>query len=128
MKISISKYLKATVVAILIIMLIVLGFSLLFQYNILNGDQSTFSTFGFIVSLVVYFIIGFFVSNVVHKRGLVVGMIGGLLTVMLVMLFRFLGLDASISSSNMIRSLIQILSAALGGFIGVNIFPLFKQK
>ncbi len=123
-----SKYTKSFLGAISLIFIMLLSASLLFQYNILNSDQSTFSTSGFVVSLIIFFIIGFFAANSISKRGLIFGMLFGLIIVSLVMLFKFLGLNEGTTSSSLIRAVIQILSSGLGGFIGVNIFPIFKQK
>ncbi|MDE5715783.1 MAG: TIGR04086 family membrane protein [Anaeroplasmataceae bacterium] len=70
-----------------------------------------------------YLLIGFAFGNAVHKKGLLVGLLAGVVHLSLIKLINFLATGNF--NINIFLVLISILLAMVGGMLGVNLKKLF---
>ncbi|MCM2606053.1 TIGR04086 family membrane protein [Rossellomorea marisflavi] len=94
-------------------------FSLLLRFTSLT--ESAISLFITIVSFLALFIGGFMSGGKGKTKGWMLGGSTGILYTLFVFLFQYLGLDSSPSSEQLIYHGCYILTAMMGGVLGVNL-------
>ncbi|WP_433743385.1 TIGR04086 family membrane protein [Falsibacillus pallidus] len=105
--------------AILILaMLSSLVFSLILRFT--SADESSINLFVTIISFISLFIGGFVSGGKGRQKGLMLGGLTGIIYSLLVFLFQYLGLDALFSMKQMIYHGCFIITAMMGGVLGVN--------
>lgn len=91
---------------------------------ILNSSKGDFNALGkLIIGGLGFFFLGFAFGNAFHKKGLLVGLITGLVHFFLVKLSVFLAIQEF--DFSVLIFFIQILLSGIGGLLGVNLKKLF---
>ncbi len=115
---KIINYLKSFGLFCIILVVYLLIMSLLYYFELLS--YNTLSIINFIVSILLFFILGFRVSSLEGKRGYLNGF---LIAVCVVILFMLISLIISkLTLSSLVYYLSLILSSIIGGIIGVSKF------
>lgn len=90
----------------------------------INKTNHDFSTLGkLIIGGIAYLMLGFTYANAVHKKGLIIGLLAGIVHFFLIELIYFL--CTGIFNFEILPFFISILLATIGGMLGVNIKKLF---
>lgn len=76
--------------------------------------------FDIVVSVLCSFAAGFVTAKISKKRGLVCGMLSGLLLFILFFAAGLIAFQEPVSALSCVRMLIMVLSGSIGGFIAVN--------
>jgi putative membrane protein (TIGR04086 family) len=122
-----SNYKKNILVLLiwLILTLIIITISSIFIYfKVINITDK--SIYIFICGITIFVILGFLSGNMNQKKGLVNGMLFALFIVTILFLIFLLGFEDKFTFDLFIKYLVFILSAGLGGVIGVNFKPVVK--
>ena len=100
--------------------LISLLFSLILKLtSVQEGQISLVIT---IISFIALFIGGFAAGARAKEKGWMIGLLTGILYTMINFLFQYLGYDSVFSSDQIIYYVCFILTATMGGILGVNVF------
>ena len=112
---NIICYLKTYLFYLILLIIYLLIVSIYYYFEIIN--YKTISIINYIVNLILFFIIGFKISKIKHKRGYFYGFLS---SVILVIIFSIITLIISnINVSNIVYYLSLIISSMIGGIIGV---------
>jgi len=84
------------------------------------------SIFLFINGVLLFLTLGFLVGNVKQKKGLINGILYGLVIVIILMLIQVLCFNDKLTLNLLAKYLVFILSTAVGGSLGVNFKPIVK--
>ena len=113
---NIICYLKTYLIYIILLIVYLLIISLFYYFELISFK--TLSILNYIFNLILFFIIGFKISKIKHKRGYFYGFI---ISIVLVIIFSIITLIISkIDISNIVYYLSLIISSMIGGIIGVN--------
>ena len=114
----IIKYLKSILYIFISIILFSIIIGTFSYFNILSNNLvNVFEIIAIIISM---FIGGIYLGKNSNKKGFLEGIKIGLITVVLLFLFNFLGFGNSISLSSIIYYIIILGVAILGSIIGIN--------
>ena len=117
-----KKISSAMLYGLLTILILATASSLLFSL-ILRFTSTSELTIGYVILFVSFFslFIGGFISGGKGKRaGWMLGGGTGLLYTLIIFLYQYLGLDALFTAKQMIYYISYILTAMMGGILGVN--------
>lgn len=103
--------------AIIFIVGLILSFILRFS----NVTEQSLQWTTAIITFIALFIGGFIAGGKGKESGWILGGITGLSFVIIVLLIQYLGFNASIELTQLLYHLAYIVTAALGGIIGVNV-------
>lgn len=89
--------------------------------------NKTNNDFNLIIKLIIggiaYLLLGFLYANIIHKKGLIVGILVGIIHYFIIQIIIFL--INNIFNFQLLPFIIYLLSTAIGGLLGVNIKKLF---
>ncbi|NLG81712.1 MAG: TIGR04086 family membrane protein [Bacilli bacterium] len=108
-----------------IISLIILTISTILVYTQVINISGR-SVFLFINGVLLFLILGFLVGNIKQKKGLVSGVLYGIIIVIILMLIQVLGFEDKLTLNLLSKYLVFILSTGVGGSLGVNFKPIVK--
>ena len=112
---KVINYLKSYTYYIILLFIYLLIISLFYYLELFN--YKTISIINYTVNLLLFFVLGFKISKMEHKRGYLNGF---LVSVILVIVFSIISLIYShFGISNLVYYLSLILSSILGGIFGV---------
>ncbi|MGE8206112.1 TIGR04086 family membrane protein [Heyndrickxia sp. NPDC080065] len=94
-------------------------FSLILRYT--DTQESSIRTLITIISFIALFTGGFICGGKGQQKGWVSGSITGIVYTFIIFLFQYLGYGNIFSSEQMIYHICYILTAMMGGVLGVNI-------
>lgn len=118
-----KQALKSGIKIYLFILIYVLLSSLIYAF-ILNSSKGDFNALGkLIVGGLGFFFLGFAFANAFHKKGLLIGLIVGLIHFFIVKLSIFLAIQEF--DFSVLIFFIQLLMSGIGGLLGVNLKKLF---
>ena len=109
----------------LIISLIIIAISsIIVIYKVIDISDKSPYVYG--CGILLFLILGFLTGNIKQKKGLINGIIGGLVVTVILVLIQFLGFEAKVTLGLITRYIVFILSSGLGGIFGVNFKPILK--
>ncbi|MGN1401348.1 MAG: TIGR04086 family membrane protein [Bacillus sp. (in: firmicutes)] len=101
-------------------------FSILLRFTSLT--EASLSYVILVLSFLSIFIGGIITGGKGKRQGLLLGGATGLLYTLIVLLFKYLGLDSTFTGREWIQSLCYILVCMMGGVLGVNLSGGTEQK
>ena len=117
------KLLRSVLIGLGIIYIVATVFSLIFslllRFTSIQEDSLTYVITA--ISFIALFIGGFFSGGKGKEKGWLSGGLTGLFYTVINFLFQYLGFDSVFSLEQMIYYLLFILTATIGGMIGVNV-------
>lgn len=125
MKNSIKKKISVYLLFLLILTIFIISYSLLVYYGKLSSDTKAFNNVTFIIGVISFFILGFLAGNVAQKNGLLEGLVAALIILTIVLISNFFVAVPFVFKS-IIKCLSYMISASLGGIIGVNFQAIIK--
>ena len=112
---KIINYLKSYTYYIILLVIYLLIISIFYYFELFN--YKTVSIINYTANLVLFFLMGFKISKMEHKRGYLNGF---LIAIILIIVFSIISLIYShFGISNLVYYLSLILSSILGGIFGV---------
>jgi putative membrane protein (TIGR04086 family) len=85
-------------------------------------SSSTLNILSFFVSIIIFFILGIYISRIFKEKGLINSFMVSLILLLFILLFKII--TKSINLSWVIKSISCLLTSSIGGIIGIN----FKRK
>lgn len=107
--------------AFIFAIIFIVGFVLSLILRFSNISEQSLQWTTLIITFIALFIGGFIAGGKGKESGWMLGGITGLSFVIIVFLIQYLGFDASIKLTQLLYHLAYIVTAALGGIIGVNV-------
>lgn len=120
LKTKIQKKLKIYLIFLLILSILVIGYSLLVYYRKIDTSTKSFNNITFIIGVISFFVLGLLAGNLAPKNGLLEGLISSSIILLLVLICNFF-VKVPFGFKSIIKTISYITSASLGGVIGVNI-------
>lgn len=125
MKNSLRKKISVYLLFLLILTIFIISYSLLVYYGKLSSETKNFNNVTYIIGVVSFFILGFLAGNVAQKNGLLEGLIAALIILVIVLISNFF-ISVPFVFKSIVKSLSYMISASLGGVIGVNFRSIIK--
>ena len=117
------QFIKNTAKSFLFFLIIIGITSLIYTSIIYFTNTSltpkTFSIISFFISIIIFFILGIYISRLFKEKGLMNSFFISLILIFIILLFKFI--TKTYNSSYLIKSLCSLLTASIGGIIGVNL-------
>ena len=85
-------------------------------------SSSTLNILSFFVSIIIFFILGIYISRIFKEKGLMNSFMVSLILMLFILLFKII--TKSFNVSWVIKSISCLLTSSIGGIIGIN----FKRK
>jgi putative membrane protein (TIGR04086 family) len=85
-------------------------------------SSSTLNILSFFVSIIIFFILGIYISRIFKEKGLMNSFMVSLILLLFILLFKII--TKSFNLSWVIKSISCLLTSSIGGIIGIN----FKRK
>lgn len=85
-------------------------------------SSSTLNILSFFVSIIIFFILGIYISRIFKEKGLMNSFMVSLILILFILLFKII--TKSFNVSWVIKSISCLLTSSIGGIIGIN----FKRK
>ena len=85
-------------------------------------SSSTLNILSFFVSIIIFFILGIYISRIFKEKGLMNSFMVSLILLLFILLFKII--TKSFNVSWVIKSISCLLTSSVGGIIGIN----FKRK
>jgi putative membrane protein (TIGR04086 family) len=85
-------------------------------------SSSTLNILSFFVSIIIFFILGIYISRIFKEKGLMNSFMVSLILLLFILLFKII--TKSFNVSWVIKSISCLLTSSIGGIIGIN----FKRK
>jgi len=114
----IIKYLKSLLYIFILIILFSIIIGTLNYFNIFS--KNTINILELIATVISIFIGSLYLGRISDKKGYLEGIKIGILVIVILLLFKFLGYDKGITWSSLIYYLILLISSILGSVIGIN--------
>ncbi|MBQ7136865.1 MAG: TIGR04086 family membrane protein [Bacilli bacterium] len=114
----ITKYIKSLLLILLSIMFLSITIGTFNYFNIINSKALTIFE---IISVIISMIIGgIYIGKNSNQKGFLEGIKVGLLTIIILFLFGYLGLEQKINLSTLFFYIIILISSILGSILGIN--------
>ncbi len=110
---------KGIVVIIVLFLIMSVIFSTILRFSSIAEQSLQWILTG--IACIIFFIGGWIASRKTKEKGFITGVITALGAILLFIVYQFLGYDASVGSTQALLFLGFILSASIGGVIGVNV-------
>lgn len=110
---------------LLIISIFIAIYSLLIYTNKISSDIRSFNTYSFVIGVISFLLLGIISGNTAQKNGLLEGLLAALIIILLSLIINFFT-EVPFISKNFIKTSTYLISASLGGIIGVNFRPIIK--
>lgn len=120
MKNRIIRLCKIYCFFLLIVLIISLIYAFLIHKEIISPSTKTFNNTTFIIGIICFFILGMICGLSAKKNGFLDAFIASLIIVLISLIIN-LFLKESYSFSTFIKNVVFVLSASLGGIIGINL-------
>ena len=116
------NYLKKVGKSFIYVMIIILSLTLIFTFFNYIGvfGNKLMAISKIIIPIIAFFIGGYIIGKTSSKRGWLEGVKFSLILIVLIMLFKYLGLGNKIIFKDFIYYLILIISSVFGSMIGIN--------
>jgi len=112
---KVINYLKSYLYYLVLLLIYLLIVSIFYYFEIFN--YKTISIINYMINIILFFLLGFRISKIEHKRGYLNGF---LISIILIIVFSIISLIyAHFGISNLVYYLSLILSSILGGIFGV---------
>ena len=125
MKKSIKEKVFTYLFFLLIISIFISIYAFLIYTNKISSDKKTFNTYSFIIGILSFLILGIISGNIAQKNGLLEGLLAALIIIFISLIINFFTKVPFITKS-FIKTTTYLVSASLGGIIGVNFRPFLK--
>ncbi len=125
MKNSIKQKLIVYLFFLLILSIFIAIYALLIYTNKIAGDKKSFNTYTFIIGIVSFLILGLLSGNCAQKNGLLEGLLAALIIILISLVINFFT-EVPFISKSFIKIATYLISASLGGIIGVNFKPMIR--
>lgn len=127
MKYKIKRKIFVYFIFILILTIFSSIYALLIFLNKANSHLSSFNTITFIMGVIAFLVLGFLAGNSARKNGLLEGLTAALFIILVALIINFF-VHVPFVTRSFVKTVSYLTSAALGGIVGVNFRPLFKQN
>ncbi len=108
----------ATLIAIVILAILFAAFSIVVLYS--NISPTLITQISTILGAISLFLSAFITARVINKKGILIGLIFGLVASMLIFTMTLISTGVFFSVGNLTKILIITVSSILGGIFGVN--------
>ncbi len=98
-----------------IIYILVVAF--IYSFYLMKTENNSNRIVELVFGITTFLLLGLLYGNMIHKRGLIVGFIVGLIHILLISLIFFLSTGKF--EMNILPTIIYIISSALGGVLGI---------
>lgn len=105
---------------IFIVCLFIGIYTLLIYKDAVKSDEKSIYIYSFILGALLFLILGLIKGLLMKENGLLEGMLSSVFIIFIILLFNFI-INKTFTYFNLIKIIVYILSATIGGIIGVNI-------
>lgn len=105
---------------IFIVCLFIGIYTLLIYKDVMKSDEKSIYIYSFILGALLFLILGLIKGLLMKENGLLEGMLSSVFIIFIILLFNFI-INKTFTYFNLIKIIVYILSATIGGIIGVNI-------